>query len=99
MIHWTPEGQIAKIGLNCYINFSLTRFWFLFKWHWFEPSTEESFIYYFRFRLFQRPFIIKRKDTYNRITSFLFERDLYLMTHEEKEDLLSLKNKNNIGTS
>lgn len=59
MIYWRPEGKLIKNGINLYINFKLTRFWFSI----ILKRTNNS-IYFFRFRTFMKPHFIYNKQIY-----------------------------------
>jgi hypothetical protein len=57
MIHWTPEGETYKTGLNAYWTFLKSGWWIRLAWYWGGTN------YYFRYRSYLQPHVIMRKIT------------------------------------
>ena len=85
MIHYVPEGQHIKLGLN----FSRSAGGFRLLWAWYNFATREATTYRFRFRWHIKPRFIWNTRHFNVIDSYLEAHDLALVHREVLEDLRS----------
>lgn len=97
MIHYTPEGNIPKLGLNIaigatwrkpFVVFGKTWYkpWISFRWVWYDPMTGTMSSRRLRIRPYMRPFILTSTDRVNVVDSWLWNHDHIAVPREIIED-------------
>jgi len=88
MIHYTPEGSIARVGLN--ITCGVWRKPYVtFRWVWYDTVSHKLSIRRFRIRLYLWPIFMWGKEEGNVIDNWLWDHDLDVVSREILEDLKS----------
>jgi hypothetical protein len=90
MIHYTPEGAIARVGLN--ITCGVWRKPYVtFRWVWYDTVNRMLSSRRFRIRLYQWPVFMWGKDEGSVINSWLWEHDLDVVSREVLQDLKAME--------
>ena len=83
MIHWTPEGQVCRLGLNVY----LCKHWFRVIWIWADLIKFTKSSYSLRIRWSAtgefKPKIFWRHSSRDILSDYLLSTNLHLITSEQ----------------
>jgi hypothetical protein len=86
MIHYTPEGQVLRVGLNITVG-QWRKPWISFRWVWYDTRTRTLTSLRLRIRFWLQPFFIWGKDEGKVIDSWLWENDFAVLPKSVLEDL------------
>lgn len=86
MIHHTPEGHIARIGLNISVG-TWRKPWVAFRWVWYDTVSRNLTSRRIRIRLYQWPAVLMSKDKYNVVHGFLWERNAVVVNRDVMRDM------------
>jgi hypothetical protein len=87
MIHYTPEGNIIKVGLN----FGFTPGGFRLVWAWYDFATHNAVTYRLRLRFNKRPNYFWVVNRFNVIEGYLNLHDFDLVSREVLNDLKAME--------
>ena len=85
MIHLTPEGHCAKLGLNIGIHRGRS-LGFSLRWVWFDLRTLVASSRKFRFRVRISPHLLTGHDTWDVLQDYLFSVDKVIIDRRVAED-------------
>lgn len=86
MIHYTPEGHVARIGLNFTLG-TWRKPWFAFRWLWYDTVSRNLLSRRIRVRLYQWPAVLLSKDKYNVVHGYLWERNAVVVNADDFRDI------------